>query len=293
MLDFKTSLILKIISSLFFLLSGILWKKILMAGGRNYHYIYYRVVFTLVLFGLIYLMKQNNETTSIAIFHLPITDWGICLAVCFVSFWGLYFYTEALQKGRFSFVTPLIIISSAFSFFTSLIFYNEGLSTSKYAALLMLLIGLLLNQKEKLILFKLSKELLFILLFSFFWGISFVFYLIPIKKFGVINFSIILELCVFVSCIGLLVFKDKKIVPPRLSNRNLVLIVFMGFLVAGGSLLSNFTLTQIPVSLNILIGLFFELIVLAVGLFFFREKLNTKDWILIAFATISGFLLFF
>jgi drug/metabolite transporter (DMT)-like permease len=73
----------------------------------------------------------------------------------------------------------------------------------------------------------------------------------------------------------------------------LLLCLIMGLLVAGGSLLANFTLTQFPVSLNILIGLLFELIVLAVGLYFFREKLNRKDWILIVLATIGGFLLLF
>lgn len=65
----------------------------------------------------------------------------------------------------------------------------------------------------------------------------------------------------------------------------------MGFLVAIGSLLSNFTLTQFPVSLNILIGLFFEFIVLAIGLYFFKEELKAKDWLLIVFATFGGFLL--
>jgi drug/metabolite transporter (DMT)-like permease len=65
----------------------------------------------------------------------------------------------------------------------------------------------------------------------------------------------------------------------------------MGFLVAGGSLLSNFSLTQFPVSLNILIGLLFELIILAVGIYFFREKLDNKDWLLILLASLGGFIL--
>ena len=152
---------------------------------------------------------------------------------------------------------------------------------------------MVLHQKDKLVDFKISKEVLLIILFSVFWGISFVFYLIPIKKLGVLNFSIILEICVFVSCTGLLVFKEKRIIPQRLNKKGILLCWLMGFLVAGGSLLSNFTLTQFPVSLNILIGLLFELVVLAVGLYFFREKLNGKDWILIAFASVGGFLMLF
>ncbi len=289
MLDFKLSVLIKIISSLFFLISGIVWKKLLVGGGKNYHYIFYRVIATLFFLLLIKFYFQYDRTTHIPTFN----DWIFCISLCVFSFWGLYFYTEALQKGRFSFVTPLIVISSVISFITSLVIYNEALSVAKYTSIILIILGLFLHQKEKLVNFKISKEVLFILLFSIFWGISFVFYLIPIKKFGVINFSVILELCVFISCIGLLFFKENKILPPKQNSKNLLLCLLMGFLVAGGSLLSNFTLTQFPVSLNILIGLLFELVVLAVGLYLFKEKLNTKDWLLISLATIGGLLLLF
>jgi uncharacterized membrane protein len=295
MLDFETSLLLKIISSVFFLISGIIWKKILITGEKNYHYIFYRVIATLFFFLLIQFYFQYNDIDNftILISAPTFTDWILCFSICLFSFWGLYFYTEAMQNGRFSFVTPLIVISSAISFVTSLVMYNEALSVSKYVSLLLIIIGLFLHQKDKLVNFKVSKEVLLIVLFSVFWGISFVFYLIPIKKFGVLNFSMILELCVFISCVGLLVFKEKRMIPPRLNNKGILLCFLMGFLVAGGSLLSNFSLTQFPVSLNILIGLLFELLVLAVGLYFFREKLNNKDWSLILLATIGGFLLLF
>ena len=293
MLDFNTSLLLKIISSLFFLVSGIVWKKVLVHGGKNYHYIFYRVIATLFFFLLIKFYFQYNEIENFnkVISVITFKDWIVCVSICLFSFWGLYFYTQALQNGRLSFIAPLNGIAPVFSFITSVIIFNETLSFPKYISLILFCIGLFLHQKDKLADFKISKEVLLTLLFSLIWGISFVLYLIPIKNFGVINFSIILELCVFVSCIGLLVFKEKRVLPPRLNNNNLLLCLLMGFLVAGGSLLSNFTLTQFPVSLNILIGLLFELIVLVVGLYFFREKLNNKDWLLIALATIGGVLL--
>jgi hypothetical protein len=65
----------------------------------------------------------------------------------------------------------------------------------------------------------------------------------------------------------------------------------MGFLIAGGSFLSNFTLILFPVSLNILIGLIFEVLILATGFYFFKEKLFKEDWILISFISISTVLL--
>jgi len=230
-----------------------------------------------------------DEITLVPTFN----DWVVCIIICLFSFWGLYFYTQALQNGRISFITPLNSISPIFSFITSLIIFNEVLSISKYASLIVIIVGLFLHQKNKWIDFKISKEVLFTLLFSIIWGISFILYLIPIKKFGVLNFSIILEICVLASCIGLLYVKEKRIIPLTQSKSHLLLCMLMGFLVAGGSLLSNFTLTVLPVSMNVLIGLVFEILVLAIGLYFFREKLNTKDWVLIGFATIGSFLLLF
>ena len=296
MLDFKTSIFLKLLSSIFFLLSGIIWKKLLITERRNYHFIYFRVIATLFFLVSISVLSQLSghiDFSQKTINAIDFKDWIICISICLFSFWGLYFYTNAMQSGRYSFVTPLVVISSAFSFLTSLIVYNEELSNSKYVALGLIITGLFLHQKDKLVQFKISKEVILILFCSVFWGISYVFYLIPIKKFGVLNFSMILETCVLISCIGLLFFKEKRVIPTKMDKQSLLFCLLMGLMVAGGSLLSNFTLTQLPVSLNILIGLIFEILVLAIGLFMFREKLNIKDWMLIGFASVGSFLLLF
>ena len=293
MLDFKFSLLIKVISFLFFLTAGIVWKKVLVKQSKNYHFIFFRVIATLFFLLLIKFYFQYNaiEDFNDIISTPSIYDWFICIIICLFSFWGLYFYTQALQNGRISLITPLNGISPFFSFITSLIIFNEELSIFKFIALFVILIGLFLHQRDRWIDFTISKEVFFTLLFSIIWGVSFVLFLIPIKIFGVLNFSIILEICVFFSCVGLLIFNEKKIIPPKLSNNHLWLCLFMGFLVAGGSLLSNFTLTLFPVSFNILLGLVFEIIVLAMGLYFLKEKLTKKDWILIGLAAVSSVLL--
>jgi uncharacterized membrane protein len=93
-------------------------------------------------------------------------DWIVCVTICLFSFWGLYFYTAALQKGRLSFITPLNGISYLFTVFTSVLIFNESLSTAKYLSLLLILAGLFLHQKEKLVSFRLSKEVLLTLIFN-------------------------------------------------------------------------------------------------------------------------------
>jgi len=293
MLDFQTSLIIKIISAIFFFISGIVWKKVLVSDIKNYHFIFYRVIASLFFLILIKVFFFYFEFDIIAKneFLPSIYDWIICILICLFSFWGLYFYTKALQNGRLSFIVPVSGITSFFSFITSILIFNEIISFSKYLSFLLLIFGMIIHQKNSIKNMKFSKELLFTLLSNFVWGISFVLYLIPIKKFGVLNFSIILEICVFASCLILIICNDKKILPPKISNRDFLYCFFMGFLIAGGSFLSNFTLILFPVSINILFGLIFEVLILATGFYFFKEKLYKEDWILISFITISTILL--
>lgn len=291
-----TSVFLKILSSILFLISAMIWKKILKEGTQNYHFIFYRVICTvLVLIPLPIIINffiPNNQYFIINVSKsVYFTDWIVAIAIGLFSFWGLYYYTKALQNGRFIFVAPLATISSAFSFFTSIVLYNENLSSSKFIALLIILGGLLFHQKRQLMHFKFSKEVLFIVLFSLIWGISFVLYLIPIKKFGTLTFSLIIEGCVLISCVGLLFFNEKRIVPNKISFQNLRWCFLMGIVVAFGSLLSNFSLTQFSVSFNILLGLVFEIIIIVVGLFVYKEKLSNNDWILITLASLGGFLM--
>lgn len=289
------SIIEKLTSSLFFLISGIIWKKLL-THNVNHTIIFYRTIFSIffiVLSMVAYSYFDFFNYSFNSVLTASWIDWITVLGICFFSFWGLYFYTSAIQTGRYSFVSSLTSLSAFFSFIISLMVYDEPLNVSKGIAIGIIVIGLLVHQKENLMKVTLSKEVLFIILCSVFWGISFVFYLLPIKKFGVLNFSLILECCVFISAVFLVQIKEKKRLPSKVTSNTFFYCVLIGLAVAAGSLLNNLTLTQIPVSYNISIGLFFEAIILLVGLYLFNEKLVQKDWILLFVIAIgSGLLLF-
>ena len=290
---FAIGFVQKIIGSLFFLISGLLWKKLL-TKKLNYHVIFYRTLsslFFILLLIIIYHFYGIESYSVKVLYEASLWDWTFTIGLCAFSYWGLYFYTTAIQNGRYSFVTPLSGVTVLFSFFTSVFIYNESLTLLKCTALLFIIGGLLYHQKDKFINIQISKEVLFILLSSIFWGISFVLYLIPIKKFGVLNFSFILEFCVFMSTVLLLITKDKKIIPPTFDLSNLSLCILMGMMVAGGSVLSNFSLTELPVSINIMIGLLFEIFILLIGIFKFKEQLSQKDWILILLVSFGSFTL--
>ncbi len=294
MIGTTLSTVLKILSGMFFLMSGAFWKKMLNRETINYHLIFYRVIgslLSLFVISILFESETGKLFSSSVLQQLKLEDWIVCVGICSFSFWGLYFYTNALQAGRFLFVTPLMVISSGISLITSLIVYDEKISNHQIVGLIIIICAVLIHQRKMLRTLKISRELLLTLLCGIFWGIAFVFYLIPIRKFGILNFTVILEICVFISCIFLIVRKERKLFPPALDRQQYILCAAMGILVALGSLLSNYTLTTLPVSVNILIGIFFEVIVVIVGLFFFRERLTSNDWFMVVMVSIAALLL--
>lgn len=294
MINFS-AIILKIISSTFYLFSGIVWKKVI-RRNINYRVIYYRSIFSIVstILAIFAFEKFNAAEYSIQDFkNGTILDWLFTISLCFFSFFGLYYYTNALKIGRYGFVTPFVSTASIFSFFTALLFFNEEVSIYNLSSFGLLTVGVLYHQKDQLKDFKLNKEILLSLLCAFFWGVSFVLYLIPIKKFGVLNFSLILEVCVFFSAMGILIFKEKRIVPRLLSKRSMKLSVIIGVLVTGGNITAHYALDNMPIIINIVVALIFEAIMLLVGIKIFKEKFLSKDWVLIIIITLAtSFVLF-
>ena len=292
MLNESLPIISKIISALFFLVSGILWKKVL-TNNTNHTIIFYRTVFsvTLMAIAVCFFIKPTELTQPFT--SVSFADWLLTSALCLFSFWGLYFFTSAIQTGRFSFINSIAPIATVFSFLTSIFVYHETISTAKYFALAIVIIGFLIHQREQIMQFKISNEVFLILLSSLFWGISFVFYLKAIQQFGVLYFGLIMECCVLISSYVLILFKDKKTFPKSINQKSLFTCFVIGAMVTGGSILSYFTLTKIPVSINILLGFLFEIIILIVGIFIFNDSLKQKDWVLITAATAAGFLMLF
>lgn len=291
---FYANIVVKILSSFFFLLSGIFWKKILIENRVNYHLIFYRTLSSIgfiILFILIFKVGGfENDIWVKPISDTYFLDWLICICICLFSFWGLYFFTSAIKIGRFSFVGSLSTTTSFFSFIVAVLIYNEITGWEKWIAIVMIVLGYLYHQSNNFSGLKFSKEVLFLLLSSLFWGVSFVLFLIPIKVFGVLYFSLILECCVLASTIGLLVFKEKRVVPYPIDTQTFLICVLIGLMICGGSILSNLALTQLPVSINILISLLFETVTILYGIMKLKEKLLVKDWVLIVCVTVGVFI---
>lgn len=290
-----TGIVVKITSSIFYLFSGLMWKKII-PNNINYHVIFYRTIFSL-LFSIVTIVGFNfiqpSNIDGSIFFEADHYFWLLTLSICFFSFYGLYYFTNALKNGRYSIVTPFVSSAAIFSFITAFILYDESISIFSFAAFIILIIGLIIHQFKNFKNLKFSKEIYLAILSSFFWGVSFVLYPIPIEKFGIFNFSIILESCVFLSCIYLLIIKEKKIKPLPINRKEIGFCFLIGLCVAGGNITANFSLQQMPIYMNIIISVLFESVMLILGIKLFKEQLKSKDWLLIFAITICSILTFF
>jgi len=290
-----TGIIVKITSSVFYLFSGLIWKKII-PNKVNYHLIFYRTIFS-ILFSILTIVFFNffplTDNAYSSFFEADVYFWLLTLSICFFSFYGLYYFTNALKNGRYSIVTPFISSAAVFSFVISILLYDENISIFSISAFVVLMLGLAIHQADSFKTFRFSKEIYLSILCAFFWGVSFVLYPIPIEKFGIFNFSIILESCVLLSCIYLLIIKEKKIKPEVINKSEMGLCLIIGLCVAGGNITANFSLQQIPIYLNIIISVLFEAAMLVIGIKLFKERLKIRDWFLIVAITVSSILTFF
>ena len=85
-----SGIILKIISSTFYLFSGIIWKRVI-RKNINYHLIFYRSIFSIAstLLSILAFQKFNSVNYSIQDFkNGTILDWLFTILLCFFSFFG-------------------------------------------------------------------------------------------------------------------------------------------------------------------------------------------------------------
>lgn len=278
-----TGVLIKIVSSIFYLISGLLWKRVL-PRGLNYHLIFYRTIFS-ILFSIVVISAfsfiDDGGASLDHFFKASFNDWFFALTICFFSFYGLYYFTNALKYGRYTVVAPFISMAALFSFVTAYFLYDEAVGLNAILSFLLLFGALVYHQFTYLKTFRLSKEIYLCLLSSLFWGVSFVLYPISIKAFGVYNFSLIMEACVLLSCVYLGVLKENTLKLTLPNRADLKVCFWIGLCVAGGNVGANYSLENIPVYLNIIIAVLFEAVMIIAGLYWFKESLMQRDWVLV------------
>ena len=303
------NIFLKVLSSLLFFLSGWVWKEVI--GKHNHlNLIVLRTYFSIAFIAVV-ISFMPNDSLGLFVQHFvkaPSYQVFQCFLICCFSFFGLYFYTKAIQKGRYTMVASLSCLTGFFAAVFAMVYLGQALNTFHLISFGLLTVGLTVYQwprssetdvqamesnnvksteNRSILLVSQSKELSLIIMFSLIWGISFPLCLLPIQQFGVMHFTLFLELCVLLCASIIMVFTLGKCWPLVADRKVLFGCLLIGGLVAPASYLSNLTLSSMSVMVNVLIALLFEGAVIIIGRTRFKERLHWRDFFLITMTLIA------
>ena len=158
-------------------------------------------VITTTLFGVVWLLasKYNffsayivnaSNFTSLQLFYT--------FTICFFSGFGLLFFVRSMQYEKVSIVVPLSSVN-IFSILTATFLLHEAWQPVYTISLVLIIVGVWLvfaNNQKTTSVRNFKGSLYTSLLASFFWGISYALFKIPIKWVGALTFSFILELSI-------------------------------------------------------------------------------------------------
>ena len=249
-----------------------------------------------ITFGFFYFYPQAIPTTDLIkpLSNIPWWFWLTSIALCVFSYFGLYYFTNAVQQGKISLVAPLGAVAQLFGILTALLAFGETISITKASASVLFVLSIIQVSYRKGHGITFTKQVVFIVLSCFFWGISFPLFLFPVREMGVLPFSLLLEITVLVTSLflvrnnlGRLDFQLDEF------SKYAPIIAVMGLAVYFGVLFNNISLTQIPVSLLITIGLAGEALTILYGMLRFKERLSTNEWLAVAWSTVGMAMLYF
>lgn len=290
-------LFIRLVSLLFFFISDSLWIKPIKNQVANYRLIFYRSVLTSLLFFCIYSLFQYQWfdfaiSYQFVKLNLDVSsrDLIAIVSLCVFSFFGLYFFTSSLYANKFSFATPLASSGFVFSIIVATFLNKSTINTGTTVAFFIFFIAMFFVAKQ--FTFGDFKLLILpILLTHFFWDSAVVFYPMAIKKVGIILFCLITEICVCLMSFLFCVIKDKyRFIEYFKTEVRLfgLRIIVMAICITTAMFLLSFSVLILPIILIISLSLFMKLVRVLYGYYFFKEKLNNSELLILFFLTTAG-----
>lgn len=205
------------------------------------------------------------------------------IGVCFVNYWGLYFFLKSMQHtdARIS-----IIMGTAGALIFVLIgifFYNETPTAASYVYLIVFTIGwwFIENLRPEALRFKWSKGVGYAIVCMFFWR-SAGFFPMVIENVGALYFSLILEITVCLTTLILLLIKKAlpkiKVLKQQflIFYQYILMLVICGFC---GVLFFNIAITNTELYTFAIVGMLQPLTSVVLGSFMFKTKLSSYQGI--------------
>lgn len=186
-------IIFLIIGVAIFSISNVLWKKAIFNADFKY-VIFVKSAFTSLFFGSLLIFNEIHNIgldLKIKNFHSLNIHLLYTIILCVFSFYGLFFYLKSLEQENPS-ITIAVSSINLFGILTSFIILGEIWKNVYYIVFALILISIILLYKQ-------TKDdgkyysIKYAIIASFFWGVSYTLFKIPIEEYGAILFTFILE----------------------------------------------------------------------------------------------------
>ena len=206
------SLVLGVLSMLCYGISNVYWK--FASNDEDYTYlVIFRGLLASLLLGIFsFLCNHYNLKYFTAIESTPsLVDYFLCICLCLICSLGLIFFLSSLRYQQLSVTIPLTAIN-IFNILTTVFVLHESGRKIYFVSFPLTVIGVLcihifrFNKTST----KWNSGVIYALLASFFWGVTYPFFKYFSNKIGAIPLSFISETCVtFSACIWLFFSKPK------------------------------------------------------------------------------------
>jgi len=283
-----------LIGAFCFAISNAYWKKITQTIPYQIG-MFYRGIFASGVFAILYFgFRHATFFKYWVIEDLTLnTHFLLSIALSVFNIFGLLFFLRGIQKAPVSIVVPVSALK-VFTILTAVFVVGEVWKMPYLYAFVLSTGGLLLlylDGSEQASAKEQKLGVLYGLASSFFWGSSYALYNFPITKWwGPLGFSFIVETTAML--FGLvLIIKDGLLnqLLDYTKSIHLQTYIVQGVLLVAGGLAINMSYGYLPVMvINILI-ISSQLLSVLLGFMFFKERLNTKQWIGLILIMISFF----
>lgn len=273
-----------IASACFFGFSNAYWKRAT-AETPFILVIFLRGIITTTLFGATWIFATKNNFFSAYIVNpnnFTAQQLFYTFSICFFSGFGLLFFVRSLQYEKVSIVVPLSSIN-IFSILTATFILQEAWQPLYTISIGLTVIGVWLvfanNQKTNSV--RSFKSALYTsLLASFFWGISYALFKIPVRWVGALPFSFILELSItlFALLVAIANGTIKQIIK-KFHLRAFRPYFILALLAGGGTFFINLALIDTPITVINILSNTSQLVALLLGYLLYQEKLVLKQWV--------------
>ena len=283
-----------LIGALCFAISNSYWKKVTQTIPYQIG-MFFRGIFAAGIFSILYFgCREQSFFKGWTIHPLSMgTPFLLTIALSVFNIFGLVFFLRGIQRAPVSIVVPVSAIK-LFTILTAVFIVGEVWKANYLYAFIFSTAGLLLlyfQGKQQSSSSEQKNGMLYGILASFFWGSSYALYTYPIRWWGPLGFSLVIETTAML--FGLvLVIRDGllKNIFNYISSKHIATYLKLGLLLVAGGLSINISYQYLPIMvINILI-ISSQLLSVLIGYFFFKERLSTKQWLGLALIIISFFI---